>query len=68
MAPMGEAGPQVVHQQVDPPRMSTQVGAGNYAPAPVVSTRGGYAPAPQEEWLSALRRERSVARRPVGAG
>jgi len=68
VAPAGEpgAGPQIMQQQAAPPRLSTQVGAGNYTP--VVRTRGGYAPAPQEEFFSALRRERSVARKPVGTG
>ena len=68
MAPAGEpgAGPQVMQQHGEPPRLSTQIGAGNYTP--VVRTRGGYVTAPQEEWFSALRRERSVARKPVGTG
>lgn len=66
MAPSAEGGPQVVQQQAEPPRPSTQVGAENYTR--IVRTRGGYVPAPQEEWFSVLRRERSVARKPVGTG
>jgi hypothetical protein len=61
-AASGEGAPQVVERL----RPSTQIGADSYAPA--VRTRGGYVQPPQDEWMSAMRRQRSVARRPVGAG
>ena len=61
-AASGEGAPQVVERL----RPSTQIGADSYAPA--VRTRGGYVQTPQDEWMSAMRRQTSVARRPVGAG
>lgn len=61
-AASGEGAPQVV-ERLGP---STQIGADSYTPA--VRTRGGYVQTPQDEWMSAMRRQRSVARRPVGAG
>jgi hypothetical protein len=53
----GGAAPPVVEHI----RTSTQIGADSYTP--VVHTRGGYMPAPQQEWMSTMRRQ--SARRPV---
>ena len=61
-AASGDGAPPVIERL----RTSTQIGADSYTPA--VRTRGGYVQTPQDEWMSAMQRQRSVARRPVGAG